>query len=173
MLIFLIAGCFFKPLENIWNGFRFAASYFYRFSYIDTIMLIYTAAYGLTRKEKVEFNKVVKIIIGIVGIWLLEDSIQQSVDIKYLWLSIFIMVSYGVFWVWEIRSKIYKYLSFILVIVELILNGRYVMITTYTNEAENYSEYVSNEQKLIEKIKKIIQCGIEWMKRQREQEQQM
>lgn len=154
MLIFLIAGCFFKPLENIWNGFRFAASYFYRFSYIDTIMLIYTAAYGLTRKEKVEFNKVVKIIIGIVGIWLLEDSIQQSVDIKYLWLSIFIMVSYGIFWVWEIRSKIYKYLSFILVIVELILNGRYVMITTYTNEAENYSEYVSNEQKLIEKIKK-------------------
>ena len=58
-------------------------------------MLIYTAAYGLTRKEKVEFNKVVKIIIGIVGIWLLEDSIQQSVDVKYLWLSIFY---YGELW---------------------------------------------------------------------------
>ena len=48
----------------------------------------------------------------------------------------FIMVSYGVLLVWETRSKIYKYLSFILVIVELILNGRYVMMTTYTNEAE-------------------------------------
>ena len=154
MLAFLIAGCFFKPLENIWNGFRFAASYFYRFSYLATIMLIYTAVYGICRKENWKCEKIVKVVAGIIGIWLVEDLIQRT-DAKYLWLSIGVMCIYGIlFCCVKKKEKVYKMAVCALVLVEVILNGRYVMMTTYTKEAKDYSAYVVNEQERIAEIKK-------------------
>lgn len=153
LLLFLIAGCFFKPLENVWNGFRYATSYYYRFSYIATIMLVYTAVYGLNIQKRLYSKKMTKIVAGIIGIWLLEDLIQKT-DEKYLWLSILIMVIYGALFAYSRnKEKVCKNLIYIIVFVEIVLNGRYIMMTTYTNDAKDYQKYVTNEQALITKIK--------------------
>lgn len=55
-LCFLIFSAIFIPLENIWNGFRRANSYYCRFSYIISFYMIYLAASYL-KTEGILFSK--------------------------------------------------------------------------------------------------------------------
>ena len=150
IVAFCIAICFFRPLENIWNGFREASSYFYRFSYITIFILIFVAAFEMSRIEE-KNTKIVLQSAGIVAVMFgILDNIN-SFDSRYLWLSVAFIVIYGVFLC--SKKKDARIIMLVILFVELVINGRKVFLSVYTESADSYPEYVSAQKELIDEIK--------------------
>lgn len=66
LLGFLILSATLIPLENVWNGFRKANSYYCRFSYIVSFFMIYIAASYLKIEGTLFSKKYVQKIISII-----------------------------------------------------------------------------------------------------------
>lgn len=152
-LFFLIAGIYFKPLENIWNGFRFVYSYMYRFSYVIIAFLIYLCAYVVNREKNIE-KKVfsTKIIFGISVFFLLLDGIT-AFNQKKLWVEIAIL--FLILCVILLKNeKIRRFSLCIILAGEVILNGILVTKPYYHMENQHYVSYVQEQQKQLDELEK-------------------
>lgn len=75
VLLFLVISVTFVPLENIWNGFRKANSYYCRFSFLVSFFIIYLAASFLENSPAVFKRKTFKCVICVfVGIELIFNA---------------------------------------------------------------------------------------------------
>lgn len=152
-LFFLIAGIYFKPLENVWNGFRFVYSYMYRFSYVIIAFLIYLCAYVVNREKNIE-KKVfsTKIILGISVLFLLLDGIT-AFNQKKLWVEIAIL--FLILCVILLKNeKIRRFSLCIILAGEMILNGILVTKPYYHMENQHYVSYVQEQQKQLDELEK-------------------
>ena len=68
VLSFLVVSATFIPLENVWNGFRKANSYYCRFSFVISFFIIYLAAAYLEKSVKFFHKKMVQIHCMYVGL---------------------------------------------------------------------------------------------------------
>lgn len=143
--------CFFKPLENIWNGFRFVYSYFYRFSYIIILFIIYLAARNLEMWDK-KNNSILKHICGICILGLLVFDCIQNFSAKKLWLEVIILVLISLCLNLNNKQRAGAFLCIILT-GEVILNGILVCRNWYSYESMSYREYVHEQEKLIADVK--------------------
>lgn len=74
-LLFLIMSATFIPLENIWNGFRKANSYYCRFSFMISFFIICLAAAFLQNTNIILRKRIVKQIVCVwVGVELIFSS---------------------------------------------------------------------------------------------------
>lgn len=152
-LIFLVASIYFKPLENIWNGFRFAYSYMYRFSYVIIAFLIYICV-SVIVQEKNNVNKIfsTKIIAGIIVFLFLLDGIT-AFNPKKLWAEITIL--FVIMCVALLKNKILIRVSLCFLLVgEMVFNGALVTKTLYNMENQHYSTYVKEQLKQIDALEK-------------------
>lgn len=150
-VIFCVVICFFRPLENIWNGFRIASSYFYRFSYLTIFMLIFMAAFGIEKIEEKNTETVFQSAGIVIGIFFVLDTIN-AFDSKYLWISVFFSILYGIL-LYAGKKKSTRIIMLTVLFVELTVNGRKVFLSVYTESADYYPNYVSQQETLIDEIK--------------------
>lgn len=78
MMIFLVVSATFIPLENVWNGFRKANSYYCRFSFIISFFIIYLAAAYLEKGAKLFYKKWFR---SIVCVWLSVELLFNGYSI--------------------------------------------------------------------------------------------
>lgn len=153
MLMFLVASVYFKPLENVWNGFRYAYSYMYRFSYIVILWMIFLCAKFIcnAHREKQNFRVpyLIRIISFCVAILLILDAIEPF-EAKRMWGQIAILI--GIAFIIKNATFRKNILVFIL-FSELLLNGVMVAKDWYWMDADTYKNYVETQQKQIQDIK--------------------
>lgn len=153
LLSFLIFGLFFKPLENIWNGFRYVYSYFYRFSYIIIFYLLYLVAVNIINKEGFKKTAYKIIILSFIGILLILDEVK-AFNPKKLWVEI--MILFGILILKTIReSKMISRIISVLVLGELILNGFLICKPNYVREQNTYINYTNEQNKIVNQIREI------------------
>ena len=87
----MVASLFFCPLEHIWVGFSFETSFQIRFLYVVILTILLLAARVLS--EPLDRKLITKVIIGIIGVFLILDLFQQFSP-KRLWAQILILVIY-------------------------------------------------------------------------------
>ena len=78
VLSFLVVSATFIPLENVWNGFRKANSYYCRFSFVISFFIIYLAAAYLEKSVKF-FHK--KWFRSIVCMWVCVELLFNGYSI--------------------------------------------------------------------------------------------
>lgn len=152
MSIFLVMSCYFKPFENIWNGFRFVYSYYYRFSYIIICFFLYLAARNLQVQKKIEIHFYKKIALIIVILLFLFDTITPFLPYR-LWTEVIICLAIVILVHYK-RRYISNVLLCLLLICEMVLNAVLVCRGIYTYENEVYKNYVLKQNNQVEEIKK-------------------
>ncbi len=158
LLVFMLSSVLFKPFENIWNGFRVAESYFCRFSFLQTWILIYFAACGLGGYKDRK-----KIVLS-SGIFLL--ALFQYLNFEerfpnqrgYCITLISIVVILMVFGLKHALGK-NKYLKVIalscltlITLSELLTGGIAVGKELYWDNADRYINYVKNQENQLSNI---------------------
>lgn len=78
LMIFLVVSATFIPLENVWNGFRKANSYYCRFSFIIVFFIIYLAAAYLEKGAKFIHKKWFK---SVVCVWVSVELLFNGYSI--------------------------------------------------------------------------------------------
>ena len=153
MLLFLGGSCFFKPLENVWNGFRYVYSYFYRFSYIVIFFLLYLVAVNQINESGLTKKDYRKIIFGCISVLLILDEIK-SFNVKKLWLEIIIL--FVVLIIHSMReTKIMNIFVSAIIIGELIINGVLICKPLYTRNQDAYVAYINEQKKILSEIEKV------------------
>lgn len=155
LLMILISTLYFYPLENILCGFKTEDSYAYRYLYIVIMGLLLLAA-KILASGKLRKNWVKSISI-IIFAFLIMDM-EEPFDGKRLWITILILVSYGIVgWLyWKADSKNQKMMLLMgasVFCLEILLNGKYIISGDYTYDSNYYERYVSQQEKLLRDIK--------------------
>ncbi len=149
--LFLCIGLLFKPMENIWNGFRYVYSYYYRFSYVVIAGFIFIAAYFLSRGELSKKNTFMA-SGAIILLFLLMDGIK-AFNSKYLFVTVALIALYPLLLIPKRRLAAIALVS--LTIVELILNAKTVVSKIYTAEASAFPAYMQEEELLVSAVQRF------------------
>lgn len=161
----MVASLLFKPLENMWCGFKFASSYMYRFAYLAVMVVIYIAAMQIRNLySNGKLNLSDKSILRGSGIFililLLADWVE-GVDQKKLWIQISLILIYtAVIYFISNKDKMRKFLRcavnvcvVLVFVLEVMFNAKIVVTERYSNSADRNSEYTSAQEELINNIK--------------------
>lgn len=141
-------------IENIWNGFRRADSFFCRFGYLIIFLMIYLGIKGMNQygnEERLNLAKIFGLLAVVFeGFYLLSSNEHKIIIFTLSILSLYLF--------WIICYK-WKYSSGILVtimLIELILNGVVARNGTYnTGDIKAYKDYAREQGLLVDDIKKF------------------
>lgn len=154
LLLVMMLSFVFDPLENIWNGFRLAESYFCRFSFLQTWMLIFFAAQGVLIC-KLE-NKMVVCCCGcIMAAFLCLNYRTPFVFTEGYRISIAALlviacsVGMGMRFDKENMHKLLSSCVIVTTVIELFAGGVSVVKSLYWDEAERYTKYVSEQNRML------------------------
>ena len=165
LLMIMVFSMFFRPLENIWCGFRPETSFEYRFLYITLIVVLLMVAQVLEHYEKIQKRKFFLCSLGFIGCFLVLDVIE-SFSAKRLWFQIGMVFVY-LFLLWRFcknkfrrsREVIAVCLSFF-IFIELSVNARLVInnflkaSSSFKGEAIAMTTYIEDEETAIDQVKK-------------------
>ncbi|MFR8261124.1 MAG: YfhO family protein [Frisingicoccus sp.] len=152
----MIFSEFFKPLENIWCGFKFPAAFKFRFAYIVIFVIIFIAAQSLEQFDKID-SKIFCKIAGInIIIFLIFDFICPF-DSIVLWIQIGLLLFYGIAVFIGLSDGKYRRICFGLIMVvfysEILANSYWVTSEVYRKPAGEYAAYAEEQEKLVASIR--------------------
>lgn len=158
-LTLMLLSLLLKPLENVWNGFRYATSYMYRFSYLQTWLLVYFAAVGLVNYVRRQYT-IFKVSAGCILAWVMLDYIVPF-DGYFLYLTYFFVVLLTLGWfVYKTYAANIASVGCLIIwgitVIELCVNGNAVC-SKYTWDSQHYMNYVSQQKQLIDTVKSMDQ----------------
>lgn len=158
---FMFASCWIIPLDCIWSGFRFVASYRFRYSFIVIFLVLYLAARGAMEYERqmqgtksIEHRKVAVMFGGcmllFLGLHLKNPYGKEQLIITLGFLTVYIIL----FLLAKQKSVIRIAVPAVLA-VELILNGVGTFRINYqwNPEISAYTDYVEQSAKQITMLK--------------------
>lgn len=151
LLGLMVGSCFFKPLENVWNGFRYVYSYFYRFNYIVILVLILLCAKAMVEIKDRQYKSYPRIIGVIIISLLIMDQMKAFSAIK-LWAEIFILVCILVITKCKWKHQVKQIALMLVLITELAANGFLATQEQYWREETSYTEYVEAQKQQIEAV---------------------
>ena len=167
----MVASLFFKPIENIWCGFKFEDSYMYRFAYLAFMVVILISAMQIEKlyrdgtfdlsDKSLLFGGVTFILILLVADWV------NGIYDRALWFEIALILFYiAVLYFESYRGRINlqntkRFMKLavtacfaVVFLLEVILNAVFVVGNSYEFNAQRTSNYISEQEKLIESVKK-------------------
>ncbi|WP_077612292.1 YfhO family protein [Clostridium sp. Marseille-P2415] len=151
LFIMLISGFVFA-IENIWNGFRRADSFYCRFGYLIIFLIIYLGLKGMTLYKSADKLALAK-HISLLAVTFEALYLFLPFEPKKIILTLFILSFYLI---WIICSK-YRLASIMLcgiVFFELIINGILVRDGSYnTGDIEKYKQYTKEQTEIVNDIK--------------------
>ncbi|WP_243009258.1 YfhO family protein, partial [Clostridium sp. AM58-1XD] len=159
-LIIMLMSIIFKPLENIWNGFRIAESYFCRFSFLQTWVLIYFAAEGVKAYKKTRYNILSLCSLILVGCFAYLNFCERFSNQRGYWITITTVITTLLIFGIEkylIKIKYLKVVTFsvlgVVILLELTIGGVAIGKAFYWDEAERYKIYAKNQESQLASIK--------------------
>ena len=155
MVSVMVLSEFFKPLENIWCGFKFPAAFKFRFAYIVIFTIIFTAAQALEQLDKMDGRLFAKIAGANIAVFLIFDVIQPF-DTIVLWIQIGLLLFYGAaVYIYLFKGK-YRGLCLILIMLafysEILANSYWVTSDVYRKPAGEYAAYSSEQEALVSSV---------------------
>ncbi len=139
---FMLVSCWLLPLECIWNGLRYAYSYYCRFSFLVIFLFLCIAAAGL---EKVDFREDRKILMysagGLLALFLAFDYIE-TFNPKYLLASALVLLAYLALLAWKLPMRQKALLLGALLIGETACNSWLDFRQMFTIDGSRYEDYV-------------------------------
>lgn len=152
LLIMLISGSFFA-IENMWNGFRRADSFYCRFGYLIIFVIIYLGLKGMEeyKEDKLLLIKQISLLaVSFGGLFLYHPFDTKIIIFTFAILILYILCI--------ICSK-YRFASMllcILVLFELTVNGILVRNESFRNgDIGNYKQYVKDQVDIINDMKNL------------------
>lgn len=166
----IILGCallisvlfyFWRPFFVVFSLLKDASSYYYRYSYITIFVIIFIAAYFYLMREYC--NQISYIKIGLIysGLLLVLFYLkpEQDRNLVYCSAAIFMIIIILLSYIQQnqIKGNMSKKLLaflFIVVLFDMSYGARENMINYHTNNVKDYENYVAQESKQIDKLKK-------------------
>ena len=158
LLLFSVSIVYFTPMENIFNGFRFAYSFQYRSAYIPILMCIYAAAAFSASGMEDEIGVLAKAAGGIVFAFLLYEFVAGT-NTLYMFCSIAAVCAYGALIGQAARNTRKGTVCFALIacvlLSELSLTGKKQLQSSpnYEPDAAQYAATQALEETLTEQLK--------------------
>ncbi len=157
----MVASTFFVPIENIWCGFRFEYSYYYRFAYITLMSLLFVSAMSMKKLSDAEACVKKKTVLKGGVTFLAVSALAYFIsdfDVLLLWGQLGIIVFYMILILLARGAKGgVKYactaLIAIMFSVEVVLNAVFIVEETYYFDAERNRVYAEKQQALIDSIR--------------------
>lgn len=153
-LLVMVGSGVVYAVENIWNGFRRADSFFCRFGYLIIFLLIYLGIKGMSQYNNEE-RLILSKIFGLLAVLFEALYLFAPFEPKII---IFTLTILGLYLFWLICYK-WRYSSAILItimLIELIINGAIVRNGSYnTGDIKEYKNYAREQELLVNNIKKL------------------
>lgn len=153
---FMFLSCWFIPLDCIWSGFRFVASYRFRYSFVFVFLVLFLAAKGMEVYEADRKNRLLPVIFAGCALFFLYLQHRQPFDMEYkVWLTVAVLVIYAVVFLLHRYPRLQNGIFAVLLLAELIMNGVFTFQNNYswaTGEPD-YVSYVDGEEKLVDDVK--------------------
>lgn len=116
-----------KIINLMWHGLKEPIGFPYRYSFILSFLLVVIAAKALTEgKRNINWKWVPFIVLIDIGIiWLIKKQENSFLQENLIYLSIFLMIVYGIILSLQIkfRKMIYSVLLCVICVVELLINA--------------------------------------------------
>lgn len=155
MVSIMVLSEFFKPLENIWCGFKFPAAFKFRFGYIAIFVIIFTAAQALEKFDEIDSKLFGKIAVANIVIFLVYDLIRPF-DSIVLWIQIGLLIFYGLVVFVSLSNKKCQRICFGLILAafysEILANSYWVTSEVYRKPAGEYAAYAKEQEALVKSI---------------------
>lgn len=153
----MVASMYFAPIEHIWVGFKYESSYAYRFLYVALAAFITVAARGMQAEPILQKSNLKRFIVSSIIVLLVLDSVSAFMP-KRLWIEIFVLIAYGIiFSLLHTTSKVRKNIAAAALVLiffgEISANAYWLIDGYFIKSSRAYTDYVENEENLIEQIK--------------------
>lgn len=147
LILLLLLSFIFRQLDVVWTFFHRSTSYFFRFSFILSFIMVIIAG-GYISRVNYKIDKTVSIttlliIFGFISFFEWEDRLNNPV-ISYL---VFGLLSVSVLFIMNNRKTLF-FLSFILLCIELVIN-EYQSLSRMQIKTSYYSQYYSSMNDLV------------------------
>lgn len=151
LLIFMLFCTLYDPLEHIWNGFRWVYSYYCRFSFLISFLILATAARSaetLTQTDNRSLGKTAAVILGVGFLLELVVGFQSQI---YFYITLLMIVLFIGLLFLQFRKSLARHTRTILTIAcgvficgELFLNSQsiYRQFTPGALTTESYASYL-------------------------------
>lgn len=145
-----------RPLENIWNGMRYATSYFCRFSYVSTFPVLFLGMYFLCEYCAGPAREVqcvlIRSVLGVVAAFLVMDAAEAFSEMRTV---IFVIAVCGfLVWIGLSNRRLGAVVLAAVVCVEMVQAGTLTQISQFASadSAQNYPNYVRQQTELVQSI---------------------
>lgn len=146
-----------RPLENIWNGMRYATSYFCRFSYVATFPVLFLGMYFLceycSKPAKDVQRVLIHSVLGVVAAFLVMDAAEAFSERRTV---IFVIAVCGfLVWIGLLNRRFGAVVLAAAVCFEMVQAGQLTQISQFASadSAQAYPEYVRQQTQLIQSIR--------------------
>lgn len=163
MLGITILLFYWQPFIALFSLMKTVESYWYRYSYVGIIVILFIAAYFYAecRKEENRLGRALIAVFGFSAVLLILDYIRPLYETANVCLTALGIVVCALLLAGyrKSRRKTIRYTSFALfaglALAELAYNAELLMIIYGNDDGNEYRTYVSEEQKQIEELKTL------------------
>lgn len=145
-----------RPLENIWNGMRYATSYFCRFSYVATFPILFLGMYFLCEycgeMDKETRTGLICSTFGVFAGFLVLDAAELFSEIRTV---LFVVGICGFLaWIALTKRRFGAIVLTAIVFFEVVQSGALTQNSQFAeaDSAEKYPEYVQQQIQLVQSI---------------------
>ena len=158
--------CYYRPLSSVFSLFKRADSYWYRYAYTGTFLLIFLAAVFFARSGQTEEDEedtgvlVLKAGWGFGFFLMLCNFIENKQNYKMLYFTMLLAIACSMFLYLYFKNRERKAVSFIamalcllLTVAELSFDAKVVMFNMQSTMAGDYPGYVEAQTAQIRDVK--------------------
>ena len=156
VVLLMFASCWLVPLDCIWSGLRQVQSFAFRYSFVVTFLVLYLAARGGEDYEIEQKNwKMISVFLICMAGTVFFNR-KNGYDEKVFGATIGFLALYLILFILLRKFSYVRHLIPLLLVGEFLVNS---VLTFTVNYSENgsvsdYQDYVINEEKLVEQVKK-------------------
>ena len=163
-LIIILLMFYWNPFFVVFSLIKSANSYWYRYSYLGILGILFLAAYFYQGKtDNKFFYNLIKFISLYSIILMIFNSIFQSNTRNNVYLTIAFIISIGLMFIFinylndkkRLMKNVSRALLFILVISEITYNTSLLMDKYHTTTVDDVSKYINGQEEQIAAIKNI------------------
>lgn len=153
----MFLSVYLRPLENIWNGMRYATSYFCRFSYVATVPILFLGMYFLCEYCVNPTGETKRILLraalGVVAGFLVLDAAEAFSEMRTVIFAI--AVCGFLVWLGLSNRRLGAVVLAAVVCIEMVQAGKLTQISQFSSSqpAQVYPDYVNQQTQLVQSIR--------------------
>ena len=161
MLFVTMMLFYWQPFFAVFSLFKSATSYWYRYSYVGILLILFIAAWFYREcRKKIVYTVIIATLVFSVLLIALHD-IHPMYSNKRTYATVFLLciIAISLIWYMKSKNKRFRYISavvlFVFVAAEMMCNAKLLMDVYSNQNGKDYATYVEQEQKQIAEIQKM------------------